>query len=840
VNAFAEYKFQLNWAEITTIDDPSGNPGSNPSGLNAYYDKGSTIDLREGDWIELKFELENISTNDSGGPRPVVDFEVEIQTWRISFPYINFEYKWNNPSNPYTNATGVFGYGQKIVFTVPIEVNQLSNTTDFYEVKDIDITIKSFENGAGGPQYALDDLSVPGTNSPNARFYDPTYVPPPPAPANIKAYLDPITCFSSSGVQATGTGTSSNPIRCDQVDSNTITYEIMIEDINGNHNSSTGHYVEIDFFSLDCLTYPAAFRTMHWNDGYPPMGIQYEGFPAACEFLHYNESSGIQPMHYDCKIYSSLTGFEEYARPPDFSVPIPECPDYPASCPDQDKNIFYNVNGIHFTRKYLDPAEFTLQYGDQKIFKGTLTFARTGGNFRCYGDVRYTVRDASGTQLYSDQEPLIVDGSNQGLYDGTNYTFYYSRYLKLKGHEAYIVKDTGQFMPSSPFVRPLVPWTVEIPIKNTGDPWNGATSKDILYVDVNIISGSWQIATQTLEIDGSDADHTLNTDEEKLFFVDFPINEGLYHQFLEAAAMKAMLYDENKWIYDLSNEIPIANVRLITILNPLIYAQQGDDCFTDPAWESLCWWNFLPYTLSPVDLNANQDIEFILRLRNPFDFNEFFDLTYETNDPANARLEFEPQRNFIPPFTSGEFGYKYAKMILRNPRIIHGDSNYNVITTSVNHPYVWDNLEVEFKNFSHNLKIESFTVIPQKEEYSVGEPLSFELAVKNTGDIIERDINFLVVSSMDPTIRFYAPDNTDINPGETLIFTGSLPVIPSRNVFVVEATLEKVPFEFDLSDNHELIVLRTKYEGDISTLSELNYLFVVFVVLAILFVVRKK
>lgn len=847
VNVFAEYKFDMSNVSLMTVANPdgSGDDGQNyPPSQDAYYSNGSTIaltDTSDPDWVELKFTMKNVSTNDAGEPIALNEFAVRINLWQISTPSNWYVY--------HTTSDPIFCPDCTEDFSVVFPVNGLI-TNGLYEVKTI---------GMEAWDKASSDSSTSTTiivngNRADAKFFNPDYVPPPEPIENLNVFLDPITCLDSSGAFAPNTlrDAQNTPVRCDQIDSNTIYYEIMIKDVNSNHVVG-GDYAVANRFELICATRPYEGRVMHWNFGcaacgYPFNGIQYDGFPASCEFLHYDESAGNQPMHTDCGI-SVLTSIPEYSAPPLFTA-IPDCI---GACPEQDKNVFYNSNGIGHFKKYLNPSEFTFNFNDQKIFKGTITNARTGGNFGCYGDVYYSLYNNSGTLLYSGSERMAINGTNDRSYDGSRDAPYngpyWARLLKLKGHEAYIVKTSGTFMPSSIFVRPLVDWSVEIPITNTGSPWDGIDDlgnpslKDILYVDVNVLNNTFTvIPTETYAIDGSDAAHTLNTDDiEKLFIVSFPVPLGLYHNFLAAASMDVILYDEDKWIFDLAFDKALSNKRLIQILNPIIYAQQGSKCFTDAWLDSFCWANYLNYPL--LDLNANEDYNFILRLRNPFDFNEHFALSYETNDPGNARLEFEPEVNFIPPFASSEYGYKYAKMILKNPSILHEDANYFVKTTSVKYPLVWDNLDVSFRNFSHNLRIESFKVIPEKEKYSVGDTLSFELIIKNTGDVDERDVNFLVVSSMDSTEIYHAGNGITIPAGGTVTITSGanpLPAIPSRNVFVVEAAVEAVPHEFNLSDNHKLIVLETAYTGDISNLLELNYLFILFVLVVILFVVRKK
>ncbi len=861
-SVFAGYFFEMDNVSITTIANIDGGPnGPSPLGVNAYYNQGPPTQTLESlpnpDWIEITFTLRNLSTSDlTGNPRSVDTFDLSLDLYNIfdsSLPSFNYELihseadmtsdvtidRFINIHYPASNSD--FVYNATKQFTVRFSLNNIVNGTAFNEIRAIGMPI-IFDGSNNG---SLVDEDT-GTYL-NIYVYDPNFVPP-PVLHDLDVYLDPITCINPltgnpvlDGSLGSGNGTT-NAIRCDSIDSNTIYYEVMFEDINANHNAATGNYLKLNYFEFNCntITNPVPTeRIDHFYTGYPgslwaeDIG-QYIGFPPSCEFLHYAVN---EPGHNDCQT-SLFNTFPEYSAPTDFTA-VPDCPTG-TLCPDQDKNIFYNVNFFAF-RKYLNPDEFNLQFGDRKVFKGTVTNAMTGGNFRCYvTDVNYSLFDLTDTEITTrtvNYDNFIYDGSNLGLYDGIgNYVL---RVIKLNGHDAFVIR-TGAFMPSSLYVRPLIPWTVEVPIRNNGNPWNNATPKDILYVDVNIISDSWSIIGQTLEIDGSVPEQTLNTDENKVFVVSFPINEGLYHQFLTAAAMNAKLYDINGWIFDLTPESPVSNVRLITILNPLVYEILGDVCFTDPNWESLCWWNIMPYTLSPVDLNAGEDIEFVLRLRNPFDFNEFFDLTYETNNSGNARLDFEPVSNFIPPFSTGMFGYKYAKLVLRNPRILKQDTNYTVIDTSANYPYVWDSLQLEFKNFSHNLKIENFSVIPEQNEYALGDVLDFELSITNTGNIIERDINFLVVSSMDSTVSFYAPDGTDINPGQTLTFTGTLPGIPYKNVFVIEATVEAVPFEFTTVDNSEKIVILTGYEGDVSALPETNYVLLILIALSVLFVVKKK
>ena len=57
---------------------------------------------------------------------------------------------------------------------------------------------------------------------------------------------------------------------------------------------------------------------------------------------------------------------------------------------------------------------------------------------------------------------------------------------------------------------------------------------------------------------------------------------------------------------------------------------------------------------------------------------------------------------------------------------------------------------------------------------------------------------------------------------------------------MVQALLEPVPNESDLSDNTKKIVFVTGYQGDVSKLPETNYLAVLVALVIVLFVVRKK
>ncbi|MFH1664462.1 MAG: hypothetical protein ABH986_06720 [archaeon] len=886
LNAFAAYHVEMENVSITTVANPfptsyGGLNGFTPIGQNAYWGTlplPVTLERSDPpyppnippDWIEFRFTLRNLSTNDSGEDLPLAGFSMRIDLdYRMNENLPGFNFQFDDPSS--SGAVGSadgwflvidhpvapsFAYNGTKEFAFRFPLNEIRNRTGTNEIRAIGSTIDF-----GGGNSELIQLSTGGY--PQIRIHDPLYVPPPPAPYDLDIYVDPLTCIDPLtgnpviGFPLNQTGERNypgyDPIRCDSIDSNTIYYQLIFEDMNAWHNLVNGYHLKINYFNFTCDNgiHPilGGSRTKHYQDGYFNVGtgegIQYIDYPPTCNFLHYASN---QSGHTDCMV-SPASRFPEYSFPPGYAA-IANCP-AGNSCPAQDQNVYYNTTYFTF-RKYLNPDEFTLQSGilNRKYFQGTITNAATGGNFLCrLTGIDYTLFNGSGTPLATralNAVRVVYDGSNTGAADGAGNYFY--RLIKLDGHDAFVIKN-GTFMPSSPYVRPLKPWTVELPIRNNGIPWDGATEKDVLYVDVNVISDSWNVSGQTITIGGASSDYSLlDTDVDQLFIVSFPIlNEGLYHQFLTASAMFVKLYDKNQWIFDLTPESAISNLRLITILAPEVYEILGDSCFTDPNWDILCWWNYLPYRLSPVDLNANSDIDFILRQRNPFDVNEFFDLTHYTNAPTNARLEFNPQRNFVPSFTSGTFGYRYSVMTLKNPRWIRSDTNYQVVTTSVNYPYVWDDLKVEFKNFSHNLKIESFTVSPQRDQYSLGEELDFRLDINNTGNIAERDINFLVVSSMDPSIRFYAPAGLDwpggvniINPGQIITFVGTLPAIPSKNVFVIEATVNSVPFEATTADNSEKIVITTEYSGNVSALPETNYFFVAFIVFFVLFVVIKK
>ena len=921
VNVFADYKFELVNAEVFTIANPdgSGNDGQGfqSGSVNAYYSKHMDpaqlpapyasheilTDARisaenptglPADWVDLELTFKNISTTAEGNPRPVNLFWVRIDRYgmvegTVEPRYLKVFYDGRggggNP-NPafddgYTTQNGTFLFGATRTFNIPMRLNDIQNNLVFYGVKSFEIAVAyEIENPEPDQYHPLIDLSrnwFLGSKQVDIEVYDPEPFFP-PLIDDLNAFLDPITCFDSTGtIQALGSGgngesTAYDPIRCDLVDSNTINYTIMFEDINVQHQEfGNGHYMVVDNFTLFCNTVSnpvldgenQIVRTMHLVSGCPLglgcyyEGPQYNGFSQSCDFLHYASN---QPGDSYCYIDRPPVA-TAYSVPPVFT-PIPDCSTaWPNGCPEQDKNVFYNTNGIQIT-KFLgensDPsADFKFYFGDKKFFKGTITNAETGGNFKCTGHVWYSLYDAAGNYLnppvntYPDQivgqEPLNNTSDNTGTYTSGwrghgHGAKYGARLLKLKGHDAFITSSLT-FMPTSPFIRPGIDWTVELPIRNNGLPWNGATPEDVLYVDVNVITPTWLPISETFLLDGSApvADHTLNLDDEKLFYVAFPINEGLYHNFLTAAAIKAKLYNEKGWVFDWSKEKPVTNVRLITILNPLVYGTLGDACFTDPSWEIFCWINYLPYSINPINLNAGENEEFILRLKNPFDFNEFFALTYETNGPQNARVEFDPQLNFVSPFTSlGEFGYKYAKMTLLNPEILHDDTNYTIIDTSVSAPYVWDNVIIEIKNFYHNLRIENFSVTPVKEKYLLGDVLNYSLSIKNTGDSVESDINFLVESDINSNEFFHAPNGTNINPGQTITFTGTFSPISSKDVFVIKASVDSVPFESDISDNQKTIVIETAYQGNVSNLPETNHIFILLVLFVVLFVVRKK
>ncbi len=880
VNVSAEFKFIISNVSVTTIANPTGGSnGPNAPGQNAYYSYPPYVTLEEGnphDWIELKFTITNDSTL-LGEDREVNDFRLRIGLYRLSDPSVyeaNFpdshgdwsqvhnifiEYHWDEDNSFYFDSDGPFFRGDTRQFTVPVPINNVENTISEYQRRFIGVFGLTTEGGT------TIDVQVPTID---IYVHDPEFVPE-PVVNDIDAFLDPITCYDSGApvLPAPGSGTVNpyDPIRCDLHDSNTVYYEVMIEDVNSMHDG-TNYYLTADSIVLSCFTFSYSNgvlggnqRVNHSFRGYPSNptpgfgGIVYEGFPASCDFLHYASE---QPMHSDCGIFggSAYTGVPEYSVPPNY-IEIPDCP-AGSDCPLQDQNVYYNVNNLTF-EKFLDPAVYTFSFGDQKIFKGTFTNAETGGNMKCTGWVNYKVFDSTGNIVRSIQgsqsgdNTLIHDGSNTRSYDGTHdIGDYYAHIIKLAGHDAFVVRGTGNFAALSSFVRPLQPWVVQIPIRNNGAPWNGANPKDILYIDINLLSDDWgDMPSKTFLLDGSDSQHTLNTDEEKFFYPEFAVNKGWYHQFLEAAAMKAKLYNEKGWIYDLTPDERISNLRLITILHPIWNDYFNDlygpgACFTMQSIDKLCWWNSLTWNTA-FDLNAGEDYNFVLRLRNPFDTSEPFKLSYETSNPNSARLEFEPETNLVPPFSSPlGFGYKYAKLILKNPNIIHGDINYNVLDTSVNYPFVWDNLDMQLRSYSHNLKLEDFKVVPEKKRYSLGEELDFQFVIRNTGDKKAEDINFMVVSSMDPTVRFYAPANTDIPAGGAITVKNpsnqKLPAIPYKGVFFVEATVKKLPNEFDGSDNDALIYLETEYSGDISNLPEIPVWFTVFIVLIVLLVVKKK
>lgn len=885
-NAFALYLVEMENVSITTIVNPFGGPDgeSYPPSTNAYYWKGpapgngefsETATLEQSDtnpeWIEFRFTLRNLSTSASGGERALG----AIDSFTISLSHLadayapGFDFVFIPQIGDGSSSAIIYRgnlviayagigiqYDNTITYALQFPLNDIQNDTGFFDIKVIPTSIVCDGGNAcaGGIPRTTSIMDSDIGHYPTIYTHDPNYVPPPPLPHDLDVYLDVITCADSTGAPIPGVlGTGHrgapvdpiyDPIRCDLVDSNTIYYELRFVDINAQHVD--GSQLKINAFNFGCYTTSLpdptnSSRVMHhqlgYVGGYADIG-QYVNYPPTCNFLHY---ASPQPGHTAC-LTSPANTFPEYSLPPAYTE-IPVCnPVTDPSCESgQDKNVYYNTNAFMY-RKYLNPDEFTLQYMQSKVFTGTITNAATGGNVVCHPRVsdgfnglylNYTLYDSLGNEI-----------ATRG-WEGANFIVDFYKSLKLDGHDAFVVKNGG-FMNSSLYVRPLLPWTIEIPIRNNGIPWDGTTPKDVLYIDVNIATSAWEVMGKTITIPSADYP-ALGTDESRLLFVDFPISEGLYHQFLTATAAYAKLYDRNQWIFDFTDESSIQNLRLITILAPEVYEILGDSCFTDPNWDILCWWNYLPYRLSPVDLNANSDIDFILRQRNPFDVNEFFDLTHYTNAPTNARLEFNPQRNFVPSFTSGTFGYRYSVMTLKNPRWIRSDTNYQVVTTSVNYPYVWDDLKVEFKNFSHNLKIESFTVSPQRDQYSLGEELDFRLDINNTGNIAERDINFLVVSSMDPSIRFYAPAGLDwpggvniINPGQIITFVGTLPAIPSKNVFVIEATVNSVPFEATTADNSEKIVITTEYSGNVSALPETNYFFIAFILFFVLFVVIKK
>jgi len=889
VNVFADYEFKLLNAEVMTSPGGSSWTGT-PE--NAYYDLGSSGTgeypshkvLTDNDWIELEITLENISTNDSGTPLDLIDFSINLYGWGIFSSY-PLEVSWAATGGSiYSSRTGSlnscsggsFNPACQITFNIPIEINAVDNIAGFYEVREISV-IPAFPGGNFQVPQWLNDLSNPLGDNPNVEIYDPDWVLAAPPVNSLDVFLDPINCIDTNPATnptlctdlgnpvctATGSGLGpgespfhSDPIRCDLVDSNTISYEIMIRDTNVLHDPLTGstERAVVTYVQLDCLTSPPN-RINHFPGGCPLglgcylvwEGFWYEGFPPSCEFLHYNESTGMQPMHTDCSTYWDV--YPEYSTPPLFTA-IPDCTvPFSPGCPEQDKNIFYNTNRP-LTRKYLgdsNPAvDFSLQWGDEKIFKGTLTNASTGGNIRCTARVEYYLYDGA-TQISGPYYTASINtGSNNRSYDGTDMYDWYAKVLKLKGHDAFVV-TTGKFMPSSLYIRPEMDWTVELPIANSGNPWDGATSKDILYADINIFDDSYtDVGSTTLVLDGRDLTpgdeyYKLDTDEEKLFIVHFPITHGVYHQFLDAVAMNAKLYDEDGWIFDLTKDTSVNNVRLITILSPVMYEWLGDACFTDPNLDGLCWWNKLVRNMEAVDLNANTDINFILRLRNPFDFNEHFALSYETSDPGNARLDFEPEINFVPPFTSGTYGYKYAKMILRNPRILRGDANYTIIDTSVDYPYVWDSVFAELRTFSDNLKILSFDLnYSDRTCYNIEEDINFNLIIKNESDRDLYDVNFLVVSSTDPSVLFYAGNGISIGKGATQEIIGTIPAIPGNGVYVVKALVEPREFEIDLSDNTASVYFSTCYQGDVSKLPETNHVFILLVLFVVLFMVIKK
>jgi len=892
-------EFNLLSAEIKTMANPSGGPnGPAPLNQNAYYSKGpngnSAYDSHEiltddpnPDWIEVELKFENISSF-NGENREVSSFNLVLHSWHL-FKTVTFEYADGSEyadrsgslasafecGSPYCNQNAI------ITFTVPIELNDILHYGVEFAVHQIGIEIEF--NGSGS-QYYFDDLSSP-SESPNVEVRDPDFVIPLPGTDSIDSFLDPITCFSDGGERApVGLGDPAvpstenpnleggfsgqifreNPIRCDLVDSNTISFELMIQDTNASHTGDK--HVVVESAEIKCVTYPSD-RLLHVSGGCPPgLGCYYEGFwyigfPPSCEFLHYKVDDSewplkMQAMHTSCGTRGE-DGFPGYSVPPYFTL-IPDCTiPFAPGCPEQDKNIFYNTNYFSITKFFSFPlsntsedANFSLRYGDKKVFKGTITNERTGGNFKCMAFVHYDIYHGDEKVTEGVEDAAFLSGpnfTNQGLYNATLSNQWDAPVLILKGHDAFVVTQ-GSFFAISDFVRPLTNWIVQIVLINTGDPWDGKddfgnpSSKDILYVDVNVSTNLWDpYIVKTLVLDGSDAGHTLDHYEQKTFFINFSITEGLYHQMLNAASMHAKLYDEDGWVFDLTREVPIKNLRLITILSPVFYDFFGDACYTNSLLDHLCWWNTIVNTVEEVDLNANTDINFILRLRNPFDFNGHFALSYETSDPGNARLDFEPEINFVPPFNSGTFGYRYAKMILRNPRILRGDANYTIIDTSVNYPFVWDNAIAQFKTFSDNLKILSFDLnYSDRTCYAVEEDINFNLVIKNESDRDLHDVNFLVVSSTDSSVLFHAGNGISIGKGATQEIIGTIPAIPGNGVYVVKALVEPREFEIDLSDNTDSVYFSTCYQGDVSKLPETNFIALLITLILVLIVVRKK
>ncbi len=870
-----------------------GNVGDN---VYALYDPHYTLERYDGvdgagydtecpDWFVIEFDLTNLSTNASGEPTDLFEFEWQLESTAIGSTadarnshdlYITYDN--SDPINEYTfpNRSGDFAYLSTIHYKIEYKADRILNSSGEYQYRTFGFQINYPPLGDGIfiSQKNEDIYSL------SVRLHDPAYLitPPPAVFHDFDSYLDPITCcwdVNKLPVVPAPVPDPNGVIRCDNnplYDQNRICYEIKIKDVNALFDGISDplhpereYYLKINKVSLQADMNSSWMRTQHKNQGCDgcyyggteDAAGQYSGFPPTCDFVHY---SGVHIWHTNCGILQSEV--PKYSRPLDY-IAIPDCPDgvvpgdpewdgvAPDICGDQDQNVFYNVNQLSYSR-YLDPELYKMRavassgYIDEVIIPGSYKLARGGGDYILNAMIHYDVYDGSGNIVRSSQYgfPYTNTVLNDRSYDATN--AWSRKIIKIGGHDAYIPVVTNTFMPSSPYVRPLIDWTVEVPIINDGFPWNGDTIYDVLFVDVDLITNSLDFLKQTITIGNNNYPEStyssLDTDKMKTFFVAFPITEGLYHQYLGAATMRAKLYDINGWIYHLTAETKITNARLITVLNPLVYEAYGDQCYTNPYIEKLCWWNYLNYYIpvSSFDLNANQDINFVLRLKNPFDFNEFFDLTYDTNGPANARIDFDPQRNFVAPFTGGRYGYKYALMTLKNPAIIRGDANYNMTTTSVNHPYVWDNVQALFRSVSYNIKIESFDVNADKKCYSLNEDLSFVLVIKNAGDAPVYDLNFLVVSSMDPTIIFHAGDGIDIAPGATQRIEGTLPNFPNRNVFEVQATVESLPFDFDTTDNDKVIYLTVCYEGDLSPLPETNYFALIFIVLIVLFIVVRK
>jgi len=863
-NAFAEYNTILAGA-VAKEDKPYPQKD-----IIFNYPNTTGEMISSNDPLTLYIILQDYSLNSSGGKIDPDSFTIRIDRKGLVSSsddrYVEFTYNSGitSVSGGATVTALNSGNFEDNWDTLSFNIEFLASITNFngksVEIKNIPIWI---QYDGTGDFYPLYYMSRPGwIYHLNVKTFQglPPSVPDPLADLNV--FLAPITCYNTATespvfpVPVDGDGV----IRCDDasgfgVSSDTIYYEVMIEDINSDHTpAETGHKVKVDAINLVCSTDPVGFgksrREMHYSHlGSISSGIQYYGFPPTCDFMYF--ANGIQPGHTDCiiDIYNGSSA-EEYSVPTDYSTALSSC-DGDGDC-IQDNNVYYNSN-YFWLKRYVNPSEFTLESGDQKVFKGTVSNNATGGNFKCQGWIEYSLYDSGNNKINSFTQEMIVnstntespaynDGSREIMVWNENTDFY--KTIKLEGHESYLENPAL----STPFVRPFSDIRLESDIVNTGKPWDGSALENFVYVDMTIYDEEGDaLDTITYSIP-SLYYGSIDTGDSLWIYHDFPVDAVTYQTYKTADYAEITLYgfrDGYQWFYDYEDSFRFLESRLIAILDPAAFEEHGSDCYTDESIEEECWWSAISYDVMQVDVNSNSMPEFILRLKNPLDDSENFDLSFDSNKVlGKALLEFDPERNLIPGFdyasSPNRFGVKYAKMILTNPRILSGDSNYLIKTTSVNYPFIWDNVWIKFTTNAHNLKAESLRLDPEKDGYYLSDPpIKFTFGIRNTGSRIERNIQFRLVSSMDSSVVFTAPANTKIDPGQIIYFTGILPVIPSKDVFVVEATVEPVAFEYDFSDNSISKVITVKYSGDLS-LPETNYVFILLIIVLVLFVVRKK